>query len=155
MSDLPYCYLNWGVARIFGSGDIGSVGLFSGWAAPEDGHTWNDGSEASGEFRAPYTGRAGQLTIECAPFIKEEVSRQIVVLFVNGFRLGSWKLQDDRSHNISVVIEPEQLFRRQDDVILKCVWTLPDSCRPSDIGAGGDSRQLGLCFRSIMLGGAG
>lgn len=151
MSDLTYCYLNWGVARIFGSGDIGSTGLVFGWSTPEEGHTWNDGTEALAEFRAPYTGRAGLLTVECAPFLREGLRRQSVSLHINGFLLGSWGLHDDRGHLVSVVIEPEQMFRRHDDVFLKCRWSMPNSYRPSDGGAGGDSRQLGLCFRSITL----
>src|SRR5579863_935874 len=36
-----------GVIRLFGAADIGSRGMVSGWSAPEEGHAWNDGPEAS------------------------------------------------------------------------------------------------------------
>jgi len=35
-----------GIIRLFGKGDIASRGLVGGWAAPEEGHIWNDGLEA-------------------------------------------------------------------------------------------------------------
>ena len=39
-------WLQPGIARAFGTEDIASCGLVSGWAAPEPGHTWNDGIDA-------------------------------------------------------------------------------------------------------------
>ena len=81
-----------GVTRIFGTHDLGRVGLQSGWAEPEDGHNWNDGTESVLLFTAPSLRRMCRLRVEGHAFLPRGCQNQRVFLHVNGFRLGYWNL---------------------------------------------------------------
>ncbi len=153
MSEPSHVALNLGINRLFGTRDIGSSGLVSGWSLPEEAHTWNDGLEAVINLSISTVRQPCRLIFEGEPFLGEECPRQDVHVYVNGFRLGYWRLTESRTYEMSVIIEPEQLFQRQRHTIARCVWHLPNSIRPADIGTGSDSRELGFCFRSITLAG--
>ncbi len=140
-----------GVTRLFGDGDLGRHGLLSGWAAPEEGHVWNDGPEAvlrlrTGRPRAPCT-----LTFEGEPFLGQGCARQDLVLYLNGFRIGFWRLTEPRTYRLAATIEPEQLFERDGAAVARCIWHLPHSVRPAVLGQGTDTRELGFCFRTLTI----
>ena len=140
-----------GIARSFGTRDMGASGLVSGWSEPEEGHVWNDGFDCVLQFAAPSLRKPCRLSFEGQPFIGKDCPRQDVVLFINGFRAGFWRLEESRLYTLAADIEPEHLFQRQGHTVGKCTWHLPDSVRPIDHGLGDDSRMLGFCFRSIAL----
>ena len=140
-----------GVTRLFGDCDLGCQGFTTGWSVPEQAHLWNDGFEAMLDVMVENVGSACRLTFEGEPFLSGECTCQDVILYVNGFRLGFWRLTEARTYSLSVAVEQEQLFARGDRALARCVWHLPQSVRPADLGLGGDSRQLGFCFRSLTL----
>jgi len=140
-----------GMSRFFGQTDIGRAGLLHGWSDPEEAHVWNDGPEAALRLitrkpRTPY-----RLTFEGEPFLSKGCPRQDMTLFVNGLRLGFWRLTEPRPHTLSVVIEPQQMFDRNGMTTLNLVWYLPTSVRPADVGLGSDYRELGVCFRMLTI----
>jgi len=140
-----------GMTRSFGMMDLGSVGLSAGWAQPEEAHTWNDGCETV--FEAGFESVPEGCTIEFVgrPFLSEGVSRQDVQLHVNGFRLGYWRLTEPSDYVLRARVEPEQLLRRGNGSIMKCVWSFPGAVRPVDKGLSGDFRELAFCFRSFAV----
>jgi hypothetical protein len=140
-----------GATRLFGNLDLGTAGLISGWSAPEDPHIWNDGPEAVMQIVTSPVRRTLRLTVEATPFISGSVTSQDVTLYVDGFRIGFWRLRESKSYLLSSTIEPEQIFERDGKALLTCVFHLPKSAKPVDVGAGKDGRELGLCFRSITL----
>jgi hypothetical protein len=96
-------------------------------------------------------GRACTIIVRGAPYCPRAASQQDVTLFGNGFRLGFWRLLATSSDTLSAVIEPEQWVRRGDSARLSCLWFLPNSARPVDLGEVDDQRQLGFCFRSVQI----
>jgi hypothetical protein len=143
--------LEFGLTRLFGQADLGEGGLVSGWAVPEDQHTWNDGIDAVLTASVRTSDSACRLTFEGEPFLPVDVGMQDIFLFVNGFRVGFWRLREARTYALSAIIEPEQFFIRDENSLLKFVWHIPRSVRPADIGLGLDTRELGFCFRTLTL----
>jgi hypothetical protein len=140
-----------GATRLFGNFDLAGAGLLSGWSSPEDPHIWNDGPEAVLQIVTEPVKRSLRLSIEGTPFIGGGCNLQEVTLYVNGMRAGFWRLRESKSYILSATIEPEQMFERNGHAILTCVWHLPRSARPVDMGLGKDTRELGFCFRSVTL----
>jgi hypothetical protein len=151
LDKLPVAALEPGMTRLFGDCDLGSVGLLSGWSVPEEAHAWNDGPEVVFEMVTDKPDGALRLTVEGEPFLGAHISQQIITLYVNGFRAGHWRLTEARTHSLDVTLEPEQFFTRGDTAVAKCVWHVPGSTRPADLGHGSDTRELGFCFRSITV----
>jgi hypothetical protein len=141
-----------GVTRFFGLGDIAAKSLLSGWAAPEDNHNWNDGLDAA--LLISLRQRPDDthvLAVEGRPFITAGLGRQDVTLFVNGFRVGFWRLTDGANCRLEAELEPEVWMIRRGVAVAKCVFHLPDSTRPSDISSVQDHRQIGFCFQSLTI----
>ena len=76
---------------------------------------------------------------------------QRVTLFVNGLRLGAWRLAAAGSCTLQAEIEPEHWLVRDGLGTARCVWHLPDSVSPSRISAVRDERRLGFCFHSLAV----
>ncbi len=91
------------------------------------------------------------LTIEALPYLATGLKTQHVTLYGNGYYLGSWSLGQNKVYALQAVIEPEQWLNRDGGGLLKAVWQLADSTKPSDIGDAQDHRQLALCFRKLSL----
>lgn len=140
-----------GVMRIFGRHDISPRSLISGWAQPEDQHVWNNGIEAVLQVIIPKPGRPITLSLECIPFVWESCPEQQVTLFVNGVRQQFWRLTERRIHVIDATIEPAHLIDRGNHSLLTCVWLLPNSTRPKELGTGADLRELALCFQAMTI----
>jgi len=141
----------WGLGRLFGSCDIGSNGLISGWSDPEPAHVWNDGPDAHFRLSFPGPARRAVLSVEGMAFIRPRQPSQDITLYVNGFRLGFWRLFSAGGDTLSAAIEPEQMFARGDQVVLDCTFHIPTCVRPMDLGEGNDRRQLGFCFFSVLV----
>ncbi len=137
--------------RAFSSADINSLGLARGWSHAEEAHIWNDGYDvelliAARPPRMPVVIRVGG-----EPYITQTHKFQDMTLFANGFRLGFWHHSYRDSVTMSAVVEPEQWIVRKANGLLRMVWHIPTSIKPSEIGEGRDDRLLGFCFRSIEI----
>lgn len=141
-----------GVMRLYGRADIATRGLVSGWAVPEEGHTWNDGLDAIQWVEAvqqpagPVT-----LTVEGVPYVFGEAKRQDITLYANGYRVGFWRMPERRLSTMTTRIEPEQWVVRRGLAYLNLTWHLPGSMRPNDIGDGADGRLIGFAFRTLLI----
>ncbi len=141
-----------GEFRPFGGDGFGGAELRADWAPPEDGHNWNDGEEPTLLLTiAPLPRAACLLRVIGQPFIAQRVREQRVTLFVNGLRLGAWRLTSSGACTLQAEIEPEHWLVRDTLGIARCVWHLPDSVSPSRISTVRDERRLGFCFQSIAI----
>jgi len=140
-----------GVVRCFGSGDVRDAGMIRGWAAPEDSHSWNDGPEAVLMLATARPDFSCALVVEGAPLIVPARKRQDVTLYVNGLRLGFWRLTEAKNTPLEVLVEPSHWLTRGDAAVLTLAWHLPDSLRLSTIEPADDDRELGFCFRTLAL----
>lgn len=140
-----------GVVRLFGAADIGSAGQFAGWAAPEEGHLWNDGHEATLLLALATPPPRLLLLLGGEPYVSRVRPVQEVTLFGNGLRIGYWRLTQRAETTLAVPLEPEWWLPRGRRALLRVGIHLPNSARPSDIADGPDGRELGFCFRSICL----
>ena len=140
-----------GTTRLFGNHDLGRSGLITGWSEPEDMHVWNNGPEAVLHALIEPTTRAISVKLEGIPFLDGSVPQQELTLFVNGARLGFWRLAERRSYTLEAMIEPEHIFTREAHCLLACAFHVPKSAKPSDLGLGSDGRELGFCFQSICF----
>jgi hypothetical protein len=147
----PEMDLGQGLTRLFGVHDVAESGLVSGWAAPEEAHIWNDGLQSVLRFKTERVSKSRVLTFEGEPFLGGDLRFQDVTLYANGFRIGFWRLHEVRTYILSATIEPEQFFERSGASVVTCLWHLPGSARPVNLGMGSDTRELGFCFRSITL----
>ncbi len=140
-----------GVSRSFGKFDIGTSGLLSGWAVPEEAHVWNDGPEVVLKVRTPTSQGSLHVTFEGTPFLNASCDSQDVTLYANGYFVGFWRLTEQKDYQIRVTLEPEQLHHRDGTAVIKLIWYVPHSVRPSEVAAGNDTRELGFCFHAISV----
>ena len=140
-----------GVVRLFGAADIGVTGLKSGWSYPENGHTWNEGIDATLVLSLEDVEGVSHLVVEGQPYLSAQQPVQEITVFVNGFWAGFRRLTGLGAFSLDVEIQPEWWFRRGDRFLLNVVFHIPTSVRPVDLGEGTDSRTLGFCFRSLLL----
>jgi hypothetical protein len=141
-----------GVPCYFGRKGLARQHLVSGWAAPEDTHHWNDGFEAAlalGLERMPASRIL--LRVEGRPYLNATVMRQDLAIYFNGCRLGFWRFVASDGVLIEAVVEPEYWFDRGGTASGTCVFHMPESRRPRDVGDAEDDRLLGFCFQSFML----
>jgi hypothetical protein len=140
-----------GVIRLFGKGDIANRGLLSGWAAPEEGHNWNDGLDATATIEAALPTFPVIVAADGVPYIFGDTDRQEITLYANGYRVGFWRLLERRQATLAARVEPEQWFSRRGLGYLSLTWHIPCSARPSDLGDGADGRVLGFAFRTLCV----
>jgi hypothetical protein len=140
-----------GVIRLFGLTDIKSRGCRRGFADPEYGHNWNHGFDPTLVLSVEGEIGAATLVIGGEPFVTRSQPVQDLTVYVNGYRAGFWRLVDNTNYSLRIEIEPEWWFLRDARAILKVVFHLPNSVRPGDIGEGEDGRELGFCFRTLLL----
>jgi len=140
-----------GVTRLFGNCDIGSSGMVSGWAPPEEAHSWNDGSGAIMELTVPTSDQPYTLEFEGEPFVDSECPSQEITLYCNGFWIAQWNFKERKSCTLVANVEPEQLFVRNGGFFGRLVWLLPDSTIPAGAKWNSDGRRLGFCFRALTI----
>jgi hypothetical protein len=140
-----------GVTRYFGKGDIGSSGLKTGWAIPEEAHSWNDGVQAVMELSTEAAAEQYTIEFEGRPFVNELCPTQEIAMYCNGFLTGFWKLHEAKSYSLSAIIEPEQILSRDGGAFAKLIWVLPNSVKPADIKLNNDGRRLGFCFHALTI----
>jgi hypothetical protein len=140
-----------GVVRLFGAADLGTQGMLSGWSGPEDGHTWNDGVEATYLLAMrPPVGRT-VLLVGGEPYVSRARPVQELTVFGNGYRIQMWRMTARVETTLVIPLEPEWWFQRGQRAIMRLSFYLPNSSRPKDIADGVDGRELGFCFRSLCL----
>lgn len=134
-----------------GNHPLGKTVLVSGWAQPEESHIWNNGPESDMQIAVDETDRALRIEVVGIPLIHARRPFQDITLFVNGFRIGFWRLRKAEVSLLSATIAPEQIAPRGGKVGLQISWHIPFSVSPSTLGAGADSRELGFCFHTLSL----
>jgi hypothetical protein len=144
-------WLQPGLPRSFGTEDIGSGGLVSGWAAPEPGHTWNDGIDATLRIALRRADQPLSLTLAAEPFVTRQNPTQDVTIYANGARAGFWRLTERHVTQMVAWIDPIWWRLQDGGSVLRIVVHLPQSVSPAELGSGEDVRQLGLSCRSILL----
>jgi hypothetical protein len=141
----------WDVTRLFGLSDIATSGLKGGWAQPEEEHTWNDGFDATLLLAVDEGRGAATLTIEGQPYITGQRPVQDITIYINGYRAAFRRMTARTGHTLTIRIEPEWWVTRDDRPALNVLFHLPGSVRPSEIGDGSDGRNVGFCFRTLLL----
>jgi len=141
-----------GVPCYFGRKGLARQHLLTGWAAAENTHHWNDGFEAALGLllEAPPASRL-HLRVDGRPYLSTSVLQQDITVYFNGFRLGFWRMDRADGALMEATIEPEFWFNRGTAVSGTCMFHLPDSRRPRDIGEAADDRRLGFCFQSFTV----
>jgi hypothetical protein len=138
--------------RFFGRADLVADRMLFGWAAPEDNHNWNDGPEVGYVLKlTPPPSKTCRIRVEGVAFIEEKIPAQEITLYVNGVRLGWWRITTTKQVVLDAEIEPEQWITRGDVAIGNVRWHIPRSTSPREIGKGADERQLGFSFMSITV----
>jgi hypothetical protein len=140
-----------GVKRSFGLRDVGAHGLISGWATPEDEHTWNDGPTADLAIGTKSVQSDYRLDIQGRPFLAPGCESQDVTLFANGLFVGYWQLREAKPYVLSATIDNSVFVKKSGLGVAKLTWLVPKSCRPSELRLGDDHREIGFCFQSITL----
>ncbi len=141
-----------GVPCYFGRRGLAQPHLLNGWASAEDSHHWNDGLDAALALSlVTMPAQRLHLRVEGRPYLSPRVPRQDITLFFNGARLGFWRIDRLDGALLEAAIEPEHWFGRADAAYGICVFHIPESRRPRDIGEAADDRQLGFCFQSFTL----
>lgn len=144
-----------GKVRAFCTADINSQGLVRGWSHAEETHIWNDGYDVELVVSARPPRMPVLVRVGGEPYITQVQRAQDITLYANGFRLGFWRLKHRDSVSLSAIVEPEQWIVRKANGLLRFVWHIPTSAKPSELGDGRDDRLLGFCFRSIEIAEAG
>lgn len=125
--------------------------MVSGWAQPEGPHVWNDGPESRMLLAVSETGRPLILSVTGIPLIHQQRPFQEITLFVNGYRLGFWRMRRADVSLLSATIAPEQMRVSAGCSQMQLDWHIPFSVSPSALGAGADGRELGFCFQTLSL----
>jgi|SRR5579872_5965488 len=140
-----------GMVRLFGAGDIGTRGMVSGWAGPEEGHNWNDGPEAVMTLAIIGPPRRLRLDVMGEPYITRVRPTQEVTLFGNGHRGPFRRLTTRAETLLSILLDVSWWDMRGHQSWMRMIFHLPNSVRPKDIADGADGREIGFCFRSLHL----
>lgn len=143
--------LQLGIVSYFGDKGPINDDLLSGWSAPEPEHNWNDGCETVLQTLVKDPGGPCIIEIQGEPFINDKCPRQDVILHLNGFRIGYWRLTKAMPCTLTARFEKEQLFQRDGEMLVKLAWSFPDSVSPIARDLSNDTRELAFCFRSVLI----
>jgi hypothetical protein len=119
--------------------------LWYGWSTPEREYRWTDGKEAALIFGlAPVTDI--QLDMKLSPFLpKGKISEQRVYLTLNGQRIQTLLLKEDKATEYKLILPRSAL--RDRNVL---VFGLPDAHSPMTLGVSDDPRELGIAMYWIQ-----
>ncbi|NPV70653.1 MAG: sulfatase-like hydrolase/transferase [Firmicutes bacterium] len=129
----------------FGEGGNAEHYQGMGWSLPEEGFTWTDGESAS--LLIPIDPSQSDVVLKAtlSPFIKGDIDKQRVEIYVGEDRLGEWVVAKPGEYEIVI---PEALVR---DSQLAIHFELPDSISPAVLGISSDGRDLGIAFQSLTI----
>jgi hypothetical protein len=137
--------------RQFGSADLRTAGMVSGWAEPEEGHNWNNGKETA--YGIATEAPVPRLTLEIVgqPYITQLRPAQEMTVYGNGFRLGYKRMSSQGDVLLSILLLPQWWFVEGHRATMHLVFHLPLSIRPKDVGDSEDGRELAFAFQSLCL----
>jgi len=137
----------WGTDLHFG--DKGNAGPYYGigWGIPEPGVTWTDGHLATLYLPAPPPRGDVMMTANLSGFVPAgKLDHQSVRVLVNHHEVAQWVVHGDFLDYTAVI--PREVFGQ---AAVEIAFELPDAKCPIEIGAGSDSRTLGLAVVGIKL----
>jgi len=131
----------------FGKGDAGVRFLGTGWAQPEDGFTWTNGTESVLRLPPCPVGGVSAMRITGRPFIVEgRLPSQEITIFLNGQRIGTGTIHD------VVLIEfeiPRAVIADRRPLVIKFV--IPGASRPDQLKQIADDRLLGFSLETVTI----
>lgn len=157
---LHFCTLRMTV--FFGIGGDSERIRRAGWSFTEPTYTWTDGPSAWLGIHLLHTNRDVQLQFRMAGMnLPPRVPFQPVDVLVNGEKLASWQVSDER---LFVLIIPARMlagpprlpdgslpFILEPGVRLNVEFRLPNAISPKQLGDGEDARRLGLRMRDLHI----
>jgi len=140
----------WGVAMSFGSRGNFKPFQDGGWTVTRvNDISWTQGYRAGLSIQFPVTTDAVRMSIKLKPFlVPDKLDQQRVTVMINDHELAYWELTENRFQKKEVLI-PSKLFKPGETTEFSFI--LPDAQAPLSLGAGEDSRLLGLAFMSLRF----
>jgi hypothetical protein len=112
-----------------------------GWSATEDAFTWTDGIGASLGVRLPASEHPVRMSLKAAGMnAPGRLPFQPVDVFVNGEKIASWQVADEKVHTAII----PQVFVQGPESFLFIDFHMPKVASPSSLGHGSDGRRLGM-----------
>jgi hypothetical protein len=119
-----------------------------GWSQTEKLFTWTEGRRASIALRLPRAKRAIKLQFKMSALVSPPaLPAQPVDVSVNGEKLATWYVADERIHTLTL---PKR-FAPVSDSLLHIDFDIPQATSPAALGHSTDSRRLGLCVRELRI----
>jgi hypothetical protein len=117
--------------------------LSAGFGVKEAAGHWTNGEEA--QLRCNVAGQMPKLMkLKLSPFVYGKLTSQRVTVRINGAEIAHLELSGGQTREISIALPAIDGSR---DV--KVDFDIPDAVSPHELGAGEDSRVLGLFFNSV------
>jgi hypothetical protein len=137
----------WGTLLSFGRDGSALPYYGIGWSTPEEGITWSDGHLASLYLPAPPPRGDVTLTARLSAFAAPgKLDRQRIRVLANHHEVAQWTANQEFGDYTATI--PKQDL---DAAVLEIAFDLPEAACPVEIGAGADSRTLGVAVSSIKL----
>ena len=129
----------------------GKLLLGSGWSSPEEWGTWTEGKQANLDLNVN-VGKAKEITlyVESSAFLPVGQETQEVLVFANDRKVGQIRFtpaDNLAERSFAVPINPSKGTIQK----LKLRFEIAKPIAPSSLGAGGDSRELGMGLISITF----
>lgn len=116
-----------------------------GWGDTEKQFTWTNASNATLAFTIPPTERPLRLRMKLSAFINRNDAYQHVDVMVNDERVAQWQVVDQDDY---IAIIPQEVANR---LQLMVELRIPRAASPKVIGAGNDTRMLGVCCYELAI----
>jgi hypothetical protein len=138
----------WGEVLKFGSENDLKPLQSSGWAVPEAGFTWNDGTRATVDLLIGRpTDKSVTLQAFLKPFLAGTRKEQRVRVIANGEPVDEWNLRIDDFQAVITTI-PAKLLKQP---VVRLVFETPDAVSPAELGVGVDERRLAIALATLRL----
>ena len=148
-SDQNFLPCQWGREIAFDADSITASGysFLSGFAVPENNHTWTDGSQAMVKLSVPRTHYDLLLTARVGAFVRPG-KQQEVKIYANGQPAGTWRFESPAETTRNLLI-PQRCLQNGGRLVLR--FEISDPVCPANFGSGSDIRNLGICFWRLNL----
>jgi hypothetical protein len=142
ISGKPY---RWGVPLEFTTTGNAAAYLGVGWSEIESDHTWTDGKLATVYLSAPAPAADLRLTARFGAFVGPS-GRQRVHVLVNRHEVTQWDATADFREYTAVI--PRRLLGSSSTEVS---FEMQDAVAPVTVGAGSESRALGIAMSRLTL----
>jgi hypothetical protein len=136
----------WGTELIFTkTGNIRPY-LQGGWAAPEDGHTWNNGAAASLKLPiADVTTNKIEMVCSALPLIMadKQLKQQQIVIRVNDTQIGEFVYTKRATQTMKLQF-PKSILANSEFMTVS--FSFPNAVVGSKVGIAGEGRMLAFAF---------